>query len=202
MAIPAINVLGNPNVTEGNFQIAIEDLRKSVIGSGKAYDSVNTYSQYDTCVYGGIVYYSKINSNIGNTPAVNANWGLIGDLFNLLITNGTAFGYGAGSGGAVTQLTSKTTTATLNKPTGQIIMNNAALAAGAIVQFNLLNSLVSPTDCIEITLRQSSSIVPLLIELTWAVENGLVQIGVRNNHSSALGEALVLNFAIIKGANA
>ena len=63
MAIPAINVLGNPNVTEGNFQVAIEDLRKSVIGSGKAYDSANTYSQYDTCVSGGIVYYSKINSN-------------------------------------------------------------------------------------------------------------------------------------------
>ena len=80
MAIPEINVLGNPNVTEGNFQIAIEDLRKSVIGSGKAYDSANTYSQYDTCVSGGVVYYSKINSNTGNTPTVGTNWGLIGDL--------------------------------------------------------------------------------------------------------------------------
>ena len=87
MAIPAINVLGNPNVTEGNFQIAIEDLRKSVIGSGKAYDSANTYSQYDTCVYGGIIYYSKINSNTGNTPAVNASWGLIGDLITGIVHN-------------------------------------------------------------------------------------------------------------------
>ena len=90
MAIPAINVLGNPNVTEGNFQIAIEDLRKSVIGSGKAYDSSNTYSQYDTCVSGGVVYYSKINSNTGNTPAVNANWGLSSELIKLIespITN-------------------------------------------------------------------------------------------------------------------
>lgn len=84
MAIPAINVLGNPNVTEGNFQIAIEDLRKSVIGSGKAYDSANTYSQYDTCVSGGIVYYSKINSNTGNTPAVDANWGLASELIKLI----------------------------------------------------------------------------------------------------------------------
>ena len=87
MAIPAINVLGNPNVTEGNFQIAIEDLRKSVIGSGKAYDSANTYSQYDTCVSGGLVYYSKINSNTGNTPAVNENWGLIGDLITGIVHN-------------------------------------------------------------------------------------------------------------------
>ncbi len=87
MAIPAINVLGNPNVTEGNFQIAIEDLRKSVIGSGKAYDSSNTYSQYDTCVSGGIVYYSKIDSNTGNTPIVGVNWGLIGDLITGVVHN-------------------------------------------------------------------------------------------------------------------
>ncbi len=87
MAIPAINVLGNPNVTEGNFQVAIEDLRKSVIGSGKAYDSSNTYSQYDTCVSGGIVYYSKIDSNTGNTPIVGVNWGLIGDLITGVVHN-------------------------------------------------------------------------------------------------------------------
>ncbi len=80
MAIPEINVLGNPNVTEGNFQIAIEDLRKSVIGSGKAYNSSNAYSQYDTCIYGGVEYYSKIDSNTGNTPAIGANWGDMADL--------------------------------------------------------------------------------------------------------------------------
>lgn len=120
---------------------------------------------------------------------------------NVLVTGSGGLGYGTGSGGTVTQLTSKSTAVTLNKPTGQIIMNNAALAAGAVVQFNILNSLVATTDSIKITLRQSSSIVPVLIELTYAVENGLVQVGVRNNHTAALGEALVLNFAIIKGAN-
>ena len=80
MAIPAKNTLGNPNVTEGNFQVAIEQLRESVIGSGKAYDSANTYMQYDTCVYNGVIYYSKINSNTGNTPAIGTNWGDIADL--------------------------------------------------------------------------------------------------------------------------
>ena len=121
---------------------------------------------------------------------------------NLLMTGASSvIGYGTGSGGTVTQLTSKSTDVTLNKPTGQIIMNNAALAPGALVQFNLFNSLVSPTDNIELTLRQSSSVVPVFIELTWAVENGLVQIGIRNNHVVALGEAFVLNYSIIKGAN-
>lgn len=85
MAIPAKNTLGNPNVTEGNFQVAIEQLRESVIGSGKEYDSANTYMQYDTCVYGGVTYYSKINSNTGNTPAIGTNWGDIADLISTVV---------------------------------------------------------------------------------------------------------------------
>lgn len=80
MAIPSKNVLGNPNVTEGNFQIAIEQLRESVIGSGKTYDSANTYMAYDICYYSGVVYYSKINNNTGNTPSIGANWGDYTDL--------------------------------------------------------------------------------------------------------------------------
>ena len=82
MAIPSKNVLGNPNVTEGNFQIAIEQLRESVIGSGKTYDSANTYMAYDICYYSGVVYYSKINNNIGNTPSIGANWGDYADLLS------------------------------------------------------------------------------------------------------------------------
>ena len=80
MAIPAKNILGNPNVTEGSFQIAIEQLRESVIGSGKVYDSANTYMAKDTCEYSGVMYYSKINNNIGNTPSIGANWGDYADL--------------------------------------------------------------------------------------------------------------------------
>ena len=87
MAIPAKNTLGNPNVTEGNFQVAIEQLRESVIGSGKAYDSANTYMQYDTCVYGGVTYYSKINSNTSNTPSIGTNWGDIADLISSVVHN-------------------------------------------------------------------------------------------------------------------
>ena len=85
MAIPAKNILGNPNVTEGSFQIAIEQLRESVIGSGKVYDSANTYMQYDTCVYSGVTYYSKINSNTGNTPSIGTNWGDVADLISSVV---------------------------------------------------------------------------------------------------------------------
>ena len=52
---------------------------------------------------------------------------------NVLVTNPAGLGYGTGSGGTVTQATSKSTTVVLNKPTGQITMNGAALASGAVV---------------------------------------------------------------------
>ena len=271
MAIPAINVLGNPNVTEGNFQIAIEDLRKSVIGSGKVYDAANTYSQYDTCVYGGVVYYSKINSNTGNTPAVGTNWGLIGDLItgvvhnvgnetvagvktfssspvvpnattatqaiaygqavkltgnesiggiktfttspivptptttgniitmgNILEKTAVGIGYGSGSGGTVTQLTSKSTAVTLNKPTGQIIMNNSALAAGATVGFTLINSLITTTDTIIV---KCYNFINYRIDVR-NIGSGACTVNVTSLSAGSLSEAIVLNFAVIKGANA
>lgn len=199
MAIPDINVLGNPNVTEGNFQIAIEDLRKSVIGSGKAYDSANTYSQYDTCVYNGVEYYSKINSNTGNTPAVNANWGLIGDLLNLLITNGTAFGYGTGSGGTVTQLTSKSTAVTLNKPSGRIIMNNSELVQNTKVAFLLYNSNISEYDNILITVVNGSTVLTQY-EVRGRCAGGVAEIVLSHTYTGTLVDALVLTFTVIKGA--
>ena len=234
MAIPAINVLGNPNVTEGNFQIAIEDLRKSVIGSGKAYDAANTYSQYDSCVYGGIVYYSKINSNTGNTPAVGTNWGLIGDLItgvvhnvgnesidgtktfttspvvptptttgnvitmgNILEKTPVAIGYGVGSGGTVTQLTSKSTAVTLNKPTGTIITSNSALLSSQGTSFAFLNSLLSINDNLKLTPKGSINYDIDVID----IYNGAAVIRIINKDSISHSDAISINFSVEKGAN-
>ena len=111
-------------------------------------------------------------------------------------------GYAAGAGGTVTQSTSKSTAVTLNKPCGQITMNNATLAAGASVQFNLFNSLIGANDTVCIMLDQSSSTVPVLYSITPAVSTGLCQIGIRNNHTASLSESIKLIFTIIKGATA
>jgi len=58
---------------------------------------------------------------------------------NILNTSSGGLGYGTGSGGTVTQATSKTTNVTLNKTNGKITMNNASLGAGASATFGLLN---------------------------------------------------------------
>jgi len=248
MAIPVKNVLGNPNVTEGNFQIAIEQLRESVIGSGKAYDSANTYMINDTCVYSGIIYYSKIDNNTGNTPVIGTNWGDIADLIGdvvqksgdtmtgnlnfsgidaqigtstnnalILKTNGTerlridtsgnvlatgsgGLGYGTGSGGTVTQLTSKSTTVTLSKPCGQITMNNTSLAAGGSVSFQFNNSLISNKDILLVSGTTDAANASSYTFSVKYIGNGYVLITLTNINVVALADSPILNFVVIKGS--
>ena len=120
---------------------------------------------------------------------------------NVLLTSGTGgLGYGAGSGGTVTQLTSKGTTVTLNKPSGQITMNNAALAAGASVSFTFTNSLIANTDILVMSLKNGSgSVNAYKFFSECANGNGVIQ--VTNISGISLAEAIVINFAIIKGVN-
>lgn len=109
----------------------------------------------------------------------------------------STLGYGTGAGGTVTQATSKSTAVTLNKPSGQITMNNAALAAGASVTFSVSSTLVASAD----TVLLSSPTFGLSYRLECAsVASGLFYVRVTNITGGSLSEAVVINFAIIKGA--
>jgi hypothetical protein len=118
---------------------------------------------------------------------------------NVLVTNVAGLGYGTGAGGTVTQATSKTTGVTLNKPTGQITMNNAALAANTTARFLVTNSIASVTDCIMVTIRDG---VTAGAYLAWVdgTANGSFTMAVRNITAGSLSDAVVLNFSVIKGA--
>lgn len=118
---------------------------------------------------------------------------------NLLLTSGTGgLGYGTGAGGQVTQLTSKTTAVTLNKPTGQIIMNNAALAAGALTGFTFSNSLLSYTDTVVIGVN--GTLATYYTVTAGYYTSGACVIYVTNRDTGSRSEAVVLNYTIIKGA--
>lgn len=147
-----------------------------------------------TSAYAHIQWIQRSDGAVQSTPLrLNYNGSV------LAIAPNGGLGYGTGAGGSVTQLTSKSTAVTLNKPTGQITMNNAALAAGASVYFNLNNSLFSSND------------VAVLTGIDWSgnyrIETansttGIIGIRVTNITTGSLSEALVINFAIIKGATA
>ena len=124
----------------------------------------------------------------------------IGSSGNVLVTSAAGLGYGTGAGGTVTQATNKSTGVTLNKPTGQITMNNEALAAGGEVQFQVNNTLVSTSDTILVT-QSGAAINTQAYQIRCAaVGSSAFWISVKNLTGGSLSDALPINFAIIKGA--
>ena len=113
----------------------------------------------------------------------------------------TGFGYATGTGGAVTQITSKATGVTLNKTNGSITMHAAALAASTSVAFTLTNSTIAATDVVNVTIKSGATSGAYVITVQ-ATAAGSCSIMVRNVSAGALSEALVLNFAVLKAVTA
>lgn len=115
---------------------------------------------------------------------------------NVLVTSSGGLGYGTGSGGTVTQATSKSTTVTLNKANGNITTNNAALAAGATVEFSVTNSSVAVTDTVILSGIWGAS-DGYRIELKGVYAGGFA-VRITNITAGSLSEAIGINFAVIK----
>jgi len=105
-------------------------------------------------------------------------------------------GYAQG-GGSVTQLIDKTTGVELNTPCGQITLNAASLAANTAVAFTLTNSQISPQDVVAVSIKSGATAGAYAVS-TLDIASGSVKIVLRNLTAGALGEAVVLNFVIIK----
>ncbi len=112
------------------------------------------------------------------------------------LTNARKPAYSAGDGGTVTQATNKSTGVTLNKLCGEITMNGAALAAGAIVSFTLTNSTIAATDVMG--LNHVTTGTRCGYGLNAQCQAGSAIIYVRNNTAGSLSEAIVLRFAVTK----
>ena len=110
-----------------------------------------------------------------------------------------ALGFGVGAGGAVTQATSKATGVTLNKATGAVTMNAAALAATTSVGFVLSNTLIAATDVVLVSIGSVATADSYHTQVD-NVAAGTCRISLRNTSAASLSEAVVLNFAVIKGS--
>lgn len=128
---------------------------------------------------------------------------VLNDSGDLLLTSGTgALGYGAGAGGTVTQLTSKSTDVTLNKPSGLITMNNSALENGASVIFAINNSLfdVNTDTCLITPLYSLVDPSSYRIECLGNGGGRSIRVKVTNISGISLSHSLQFKFVIIKGA--
>lgn len=115
--------------------------------------------------------------------------------------NSSKIGYNTGAGGSITQgAGSKTNSVTLNRPTGIIVTDNAALNANTAVTFNLSNSVIEATDIVLVSHVSGGS----LSAYNFAAEPaaGNANIVIRNIAGVNLSEALTLRFIVLKSVNA
>jgi len=108
-------------------------------------------------------------------------------------------GYSTAAESTVTQLTSKATAVTANTSNVQITMNNAALAAGAIVSFTLNNSLLSARDVLIVNVSGGIATAGTYTAFVSNVGTGVATISLYNISGGSLSEAVKLNLAIIHG---
>jgi hypothetical protein len=135
------------------------------------------------------------------TPVIGAATGTsLSTTGNQVITGTGKHGYATGSGGAVTQLTDKTTAVTLSKSTGQITLANAALAASTTVSFTLTNTVIEAGDILVMNHISGGTAGSYLLNAQSAA--GSASINVRNISLGSLSEAFVIAFAVIKAVSA
>lgn len=112
-------------------------------------------------------------------------------------------GYTTGAGGTVTQGSGsgKATGVTLNRVCGQITMDSATLNAATSVSFTFTNSAIADTDVVNVNIDSGATADSYIVNVT-AVAAGSCRIQLYNFSASNLGEAIVLNFAVIKAVSA
>ena len=107
---------------------------------------------------------------------------------------------GPTTGGTVTQATNKGTGVTLNTESGQITMNNAALAAAAEVTFTVTNDKIAAADVVVVNHGSAGTAGAYLLGVS-TVAAGSFKVTVTNASGGSLSEAIVINFVALKGAS-
>ena len=132
------------------------------------------------------------------TPVIGAATGTSLTATGTIVSTGTAgVGYATGAGGAVTQITSRTTGVTLNKTAGAITLVSAAGSATAAT-FTVTNSTVAATDVIILNQKSGTDLYDLMVT---AVAAGSFNLTFRTTGGTTT-ETPVLNFAVIKAVAA
>ena len=154
----------------------------------------------------GYMRFTKVGdfSNNANASAniifATRNAGTLAEKFridstgNALVTGAGGLGYGTGSGGTVTQATSRTTGVTLNKTNGAITLVSAAGLA-TFQSFTVTNSTVAATDVVRVTQKSGTDLYQIFVTATAA---GSFRITYATTGGITV-EQPVFNFAVMKG---
>lgn len=117
---------------------------------------------------------------------------------------GGGIGYATGAGGAVTQITNRTTGVTLSTLTGQITTNNASLAAETAAEFTVTNTTVAIGDVVVVAIQSGTNGGNTEVFVS-TVAAGSFKLKTSNNNAAAgTAEtgAIIINYAVIKAVAA
>jgi hypothetical protein len=117
---------------------------------------------------------------------------------------GAGIGYATGAGGAVTQITNRTTGVTLSKLSGTITTDTTSLAAETAAEFTVTNTTVAIGDVVVVAIQSGSNGGNTSVFVS-TVAAGSFKIKVANNNAAAgTAEtgAIIINFAVIKAVSA
>lgn len=109
-------------------------------------------------------------------------------------------GYATGAGGTVTQLTNKGTSVNLDTSCGAITTNNANLNANTSVTFTFNNSGIEASDVLVLNHISGGTVGSYVLNAQCQGANA--KITITNITAGNLAEAIVIQFAVIKGVNA
>ncbi len=118
-------------------------------------------------------------------------------------STGAGIGYVTGAGGAITQITSRTTGVTLNKLTGTITTDITSLAAEASADFIVTNSTVAIGDTVIASIQSGSDGGGTIVSIS-GVAAGSFTVRVYNGNvaaGTAETGAIKINFAVLKAVS-
>ncbi|GEM_PF-1818471 len=194
--------LSNIFLPKTGGRVADSDIKPGGIEIG-VYGSGDRPAYIDLHAYGApaeVDYAARIIRSAGaSSPLIITQTGPGPVVFSAsggVLSNVGPLGYGPGAGGTVTQATSKSTAVTLNKPSGRITMNNAALNAGGSVIFIFTNSTIAIIDEVSVTMVSGANYRLEVIDIF----NGGCTFRLTNISASSLSDALVFNFKVFKVA--
>lgn len=195
---------GSVDITVANTYYLATSIDESVSFQGEFYQDNVAANRA-----AGYMRFTKVGdfSNNANASAniifATRNAGTLAEKFridnagNVLVTSSGGLGYGTGSGGTVTQATSRTTGVTLNKTNGAITLVSAAGLA-TFQSFTVTNSTVAATDVVRVTQKSGTDLYQIFVTATAA---GSFKITFATTGGVTV-EQPVFNFAIIKGVTA
>jgi hypothetical protein len=191
------NGTGDVILSADTVQIGDSNVDATLTTSGTGDLILNTNAGTNS---GVIRIYDGVNGNITITP--NGT----GSVTATKLEATTSIGYPTGTGGTVTQGTSRTTGVTLNKITGEIVLFAASISGHEADEFTLTNSTIAANDIIVASIKSGCAAGTRKYYQVSVVETtaGSCVISVGNLDNSTVPaagtESPVIQFAVIKGA--